>query len=169
MDISGLCEGIEFYAHDLANIEKIILLQEGQPRCMTIENKTAYYRYNKLGTVTVFISGYANRFVRDFLKLIKRDNPTTDFYHFGDIDAGGFYIHRNLCQITGIDFKLFSMSIGELQNPAYATCLHALTEVDRTRLEMLKENITYREVVEYMLVQGVKLEQEIVSLALMKV
>lgn len=68
MDISGLHDGIEFYASDLANIEKITLLQKGQLRChcMTIENKTAYLRYNKPDTVTVFISGYANRFVRDF-------------------------------------------------------------------------------------------------------
>lgn len=61
------------------------------------------------------------------------------------------------------------MSVGELQNPAYATCLHALTDTDKSRLEVLREDITYREVVEYILIQNVKLEQEIISLELMKV
>ena len=47
-------------------------------------------------------------------------------------------------------------------------CLHQLSDNDRNRLQELKIMDTYAEVVHYMLEQDVKLEQEIVSLDLMK-
>ena len=90
-----------------------------------------------------YLLGYANRKQRDFIKQVYKDNPKISFEHFGNIDAGGFWIHHNLCDITGIKFILFSMSVNELANPEYA------------------------EVVKYMLDNNLKLEQEIVSLKLM--
>ncbi|MDD5899752.1 MAG: DUF2220 family protein [Lachnospiraceae bacterium] len=95
-------------------------------------------------------------------------NPGICYTHFGDIDAGGFYIHRNLCEVTGIDFQMYSMSEKELQNPCYTSCLHKLTENDRARLQELYKEPEYRTAVEYMLINNVKLEQEIVSLNLMQ-
>ena len=59
------------------------------------------------------------------------------------------------------------MSEKELQNPSYASCLHELTGNDRVRLQELQKDPKYRTTVEYMLVNDVKLEQEIVSLDLM--
>ena len=50
----------------------------------------------------------------------------------------------------------------ELKNPQYAGCLQKLSENDRRRLQALKEDDKYREVVQYMLENDVKLEQEIV-------
>ena len=43
-------------------------------------------------------------------------NRNASYLHFGDIDAGGFWIHHNLCEITGVNFELFSMSADELGN-----------------------------------------------------
>lgn len=84
------------------------------------------------------------------------------------MDAGGFWIHHNLCEVTGVRFELFGMSIRELQNTEHARCLHQLSENDRVRLLELGRMEPYAEVVDYMLEQGVKLEQEIVSLDLMR-
>lgn len=50
----------------------------------------------------------------------------------------------------------------------FSRCLHQLSHNDRVRLQELKAMDIYAEVVSYMLAQDVKLEQEIVSLTLMK-
>lgn len=66
------------------------------------------------------------------------------------------------------NFELFSMSADELKNGKFAACLHELTDNDRIRLQELMKNDIYVDVVKYMLCNDVKLEQEIVSLTLMK-
>lgn len=164
VDISGFSEGIEFHASDLINIQSIKLMV---PKFMTIENRTSYLRYDKDDVVVCYLGGYANRYQRDFIKMVYEANQDVRYLHFGDIDAGGFWIHHTLCEITGVDFELFSMSVQELANDKYASCLHALTENDRSRLQELREMDAYKEVVSYMLCHNVKLEQEIVSLQLM--
>ena len=60
------------------------------------------------------------------------------------------------------------MSADELGNGEFATCLHELSDNDRVRLQELKKNDVYGDVVQYMLHNNVKLEQEIVSLTLMR-
>lgn len=165
VDISGFSEGVEFLASDLVNIRSVNLMV---PEFMTIENRTSYLRYRDDNVVAFYLGGYANRYQRDFIKMVYASNPDVRYMHFGDIDAGGFWIHRNLCEVTGVDFGLFGMSVIELQNSAYASCLHKLTANDRIRLQELKEIDIYTNVIQYMLDNRIKLEQEIVSLELMK-
>lgn len=164
VDISGFSGGVEFLASDLVHIQSIKLIA---PEFMTIENRTSYLRYHKDDVVAFYLGGYANRYQRDFIKMVYAANADVRYVHFGDIDAGGFWIHRNLCEVTGVDFELFGMSVDELGNRAYASCLHGLTENDRIRLQELKGVEIYKDVVRYMLENDVKLEQEIVSLGLM--
>ncbi|MCM1398312.1 MAG: DUF2220 domain-containing protein [Clostridium sp.] len=166
IDISEFSEGIEFYASDLLNIQSIRLMV---PQFMTIENRASYLRYHKDDVVTFYLGGYVNRYQRDFIKMVYASNMDACYLHFGDIDAGGFWIHHNLCEVTGVNFKLFSMSVFELKNCDYASCLHELTDNDKIRLEGLKFFDAYEGVVQYMLSNNVKLEQEIISLALMNV
>lgn len=165
VDISEFTGGVEFCASDLINIQSVELMVS---EFMTIENRTSYLRYHADNIVTFYLGGYADRFQRDFLKLVYASNQDVHYWHFGDIDAGGFWIHHNLCDITGVDFKLFGMSMKELEKKEYGGCLHRLSHNDRIRLQELKEMDTYTEVVNYMLGQNVKLEQEIVSLDLIK-
>lgn len=163
-DISGFKHGIEFSGSDLASIDHIGILDK---TCMTVENKTAYIRYEKADTTCIFLSGFATHDVTTFLSMIYRDNPTLDYLHFGDIDAGGFFIHGNLCEATGIKFGLHAMSTAELTNPEYSKSLRTLTPYDILRLKCLKDNPIYKDTVLYMLEHNVKLEQEIVCLDLM--
>ena len=58
---------------------------------------------------------------------------------FGDIDAGGFGIHHNLCEVTGVNFELFHMSVDELRNSKFVSCLHELSDNDRVRLHFLMQ------------------------------
>jgi len=60
------------------------------------------------------------------------------------------------------------MSVNELQNKEYETCLHRLTDNDASRLSELRKIPEYADTITYMLKHNVKLEQEIVSLSLMK-
>lgn len=165
VDISGFSEGIEFQASDLINILSIKLMV---PNFMTIENRASYLRYGKDDVVVFYLGGYANRYQRDFIKMVYASNTDACYLHFGDIDAGGLWIHYNLCEITGVNFELFSMSADELGNMEFESCLHELSDNDRVRLHELKKMDVYGDVVQYMLHNNVKLEQEIVSLTLMK-
>ena len=58
---------------------------------------------------------------------------------------------------------MYRMSCAELKDERFQSCLHSLTEKDRSRLESLKRQEPYRKLAEYMLERSVKLEQEIVS------
>lgn len=165
VDISGFKDGIEIMASDLVNIDSVIIHAS---KFMTIENRTSYLRYKHPDVVTFYLGGYANRYQRDFIKTVYKANPAVTYLHFGDIDAGGFWIHHNLCEITGIEFGMFGMSIDELKNSAYQAYLHKLTNNDIARLQELKEMDAYSETVKFMLENNVKLEQEIVSYTLMK-
>ena len=156
IDISEFDEGIEFTVSELSKIECVQLLVT---TFMTIENRTSYLRYKKENTVTFYLGGYANRDQRDFIRKIYESNPSVTYLHFGDIDAGGFWIHHHLCQVTGVPFGMFHMSFEELMEPDYRKCLHPLTERDITRMQELAVMLEYR----------VKLEQEIISLKLMEV
>lgn len=155
--------GIEFSADELNDLREIRVNAE---RFITVENKTAYYRCTGKDSVYFYLGGYTNRTQRDFLKKVKDDNPDLKFLHFGDIDAGGFYIHDHLCRMTGVPFGLWHMSAEELKDSRYEGCLQKLTPGDRKRLKSLRETELYRETAEYMLRENVKLEQEIVSLYL---
>lgn len=165
LDFSVLPEGIEL---DTLSIEKVDCIKIKTTKFMTIENRTSYLRYSALDTVTFYLGGYANRFQRDFIKKVYDDNPNVEYLHFGDIDAGGFWIHHNLCEITGVKFKIFCMSKEELLQKQYEQCLHPLTDNDIVRLQELKEVGAYADTIQYMLQNNVKLEQEIISLELMK-
>lgn len=151
----------------LQNWKKIDEIKILASNFITIENRTSYLRYKNDNTVTFYLGGYANRDQRDFLKHVYKDNLDKNYLHFGDIDAGGLWIHNHLCKITGINFGLFCMSEKELADPVYKKCLRKLSENDITRMQELKDIPDYKDVVDYMLKNKVKLEQEIVSLRLM--
>lgn len=160
IQVSAFSDGIEFAANELSDIREIHVDAE---RFITVENKTAYFRCRDKDTVFFYLGGYVSRTQRDFLKRVSQDNTHLRFLHFGDIDAGGFYIHEHLCRMTGTPFELWHMSVQELADPRYAGCLQELTAQDQRRLKKLAEKDRYKETVKYMLETNVKLEQEIVS------
>lgn len=164
VDISGFSNGIEFDVDELNTIEKVIIRS---PAFMTVENRTSYLRYKPDNVVLFYLGGYANRYQRDFIKIVSDSNPNISFCHFGDIDAGGFWIHHNLCEITGVKFGLFCMSVDELENPNYQKSLRGLSENDMGRMKELAKIPEYSDVINYMVEHNVKLEQEIISLHLM--
>lgn len=131
---------------------------------ITIENLTSFHKYKATNELVIYLGGFHNSVKRDFIKLVERANPGTIFKHFGDIDAGGFYILEHLKSKTGINFLPQNMDVGTLD--ANKENWISLSENDRTRLASLSEkNNSYADVIEYMLKNNCKLEQEIISYA----
>ncbi len=160
LELGILPNGMELFADELHKIQQI---QIHAPVFTTVENYTSWLRCHGPEDVFFYLGGYVSRYQREFLKKIYSDNPTLAFQHFGDIDAGGLYIHEHLCRVTGIPFQMYRMSRAELEDERFQFCLHSLTEQDRTRLQSLKKQKEYRELAGYMLEHDVKLEQEIIS------
>lgn len=124
----------------------------------------------------VYLGGFHNTTKRKFLMHLYEQNPEKEYRHFGDIDAGGFYIYEHLKQKTGIPFRTLCMDTDTLKRYSHQT--KPLTQTDRKRMESLLKkldekvedggagemmNEDYREVLLYMLENGCKLEQEAVS------
>jgi hypothetical protein len=160
LNISKLPGGIAIASSDVKSIKSITITTGN---VMTIENKTSYQRIKGRGDAMMYLGGFANRHQIEFLKKVISDNPDIKYQHFGDIDIGGFLIHKHLCRETSKYFELYCMGIKQLRDVRFRHCLRPLTDHDMNRLEVLMEDAPYSEVLGYMKEHNVKLEQEIIS------
>ena len=129
---------------------------------ITIENLTTFFRWQEPESLIIYLGGYHNGIRRTLLKKIYQELPRISYYHFGDIDAGGFSILKDLRNKTGISFKMYRMDIETLKY--YEKYGKELTESDRIRLKEMEKDEELQEVVSYMLLHNVKLEQECVGI-----
>ena len=134
IDIDGLLGGVSFSIKDIDKIKSIIVNAD---KVMTIENKTSFLRMNN-NDCYIYLGGFASKPQIVFIKKLISDNPDKEYLHFGDIDAGGFWIHRKLCEQTNQFFDLFHMSENDLKNTDYSRYLKNLSENDIKRLNSLK-------------------------------
>lgn len=165
LDISKFQGGIAIASSDVQSIKNISVNSES---VMTIENKTSFQRLKDGGAAMMYLGGFASRHQVEFIKKVVLDNPNVRYYHFGDIDVGGFLIHRHLCRETAKKFELYCMGIQQLCDMRFRHCLRELTDNDMSRLGTLMEE-PYYDVLKYMQEHNVKLEQEIVSYYLEKI
>lgn len=159
LDVSKFQGGIAIASSDVQSIKNISV---NSGSVMTIENKTSFQRLKDGDSAMMYLGGFANRHQIEFLKKVISDNPNVRYYHFGDIDVGGFLIHKHLCRKTAKKFELYCMGIQQLCDMRYSRCLSKLTDNDMSRLGSLMEE-PYYDVLKYMQEHNVKLEQEIVS------
>ena len=160
LETAKLRGGVAIATSDIEHIQRITV---NTAELMTIENKTSYQRMKDDSCAMMYLGGFANRHQLQFLKKVIHDNPDLIFRHFGDIDIGGFLIHRHLCRETNIEFLLYCMGIPQLKDERFQHCLKKLTDNDMVRLEALANDAVYREVLMYMKEHNVKMEQEIIS------
>lgn len=151
LGISGedLCKVI---FSDLSRIKQVI----------TIENLTTFFRWQEPESLIIYLGGYHNGIRRTLLKKIYQELPRILYYHFGDIDAGGFSILKDLRNKTGIPFQMYRMDIETLKY--YEKYGKVLTKSDRIRLKEMEKDEELQEVVSYMLLHNVKLEQECIGI-----
>ena len=156
VDLSLLKQGIGISGEDLAGIRFSDL--DSIKKVITIENLTSFFRYREEDSLLIYLGGYHNRIRRTLLKMIYEIIPDAKYYHFGDIDAGGFAILLDLRKKTGIPFMSYHMDLDTLkQYRQYGKCL---TETDRKRLEQISKEEEFREIIGFMLEENIKLEQE---------
>ena len=92
-------------------------------------------------------------------------NSYLTFYHWGDIDLGGFRIFNHLKSKTGIPFKPLYMDLATLKRyEQYALSIGSEYEKQLQELLNQVEYQDFYEVIRYMINKRIRLEQEIVSI-----
>ncbi len=141
-------------------LQDIVHIDVHTKRIVTIENLTTFHDFCEPDTFAIYLGGYHSSCCRTFILQVYKNNMDKEYFHYGDIDAGGFHIWQHLCQQTKIPFKPLYMDIPTLQK--FFQYTKPLTEFDRTRLQLL-EIPEFSGVIEYMLQNNCKLEQEACS------
>ncbi|MGN0327155.1 MAG: Wadjet anti-phage system protein JetD domain-containing protein [Lachnospiraceae bacterium] len=160
VELSLLKQGIGISGEDLTNIQFSDLRKI--KKVITIENLTSFFQYKEKESLIIYLGGYHNRLRRTLLKMIYEVIPDAEYYHFGDIDAGGFCILKDLRKKTGIPFMCYHMDLDTLKR--YMQYGKSLTGEDRKRLEKLQNEEEFREVIGFMLEKNIKLEQECIQI-----
>ena len=126
---------------------------------LTVENLTSFHKYEAKNELVIYLGGFHNSVKRKFIDLVSKCNPSAEFKHFGDIDAGGFYILEHLKKKTEVNFIPYKMDIKTLEENKSNWI--KLTENDKNRLnKILEKNNSYKDTIDYMLKNNCKLEQE---------
>lgn len=158
IDLNKLSHELILSSNHLKDLELINLSVDN---IITVENLTTFYDYPINNNLIIYLGGYHNEIRKNFLLKLFNFNKDLNFYHSGDIDAGGFYILNHLIKDTNINFIAKYMDINTLIK--YKDYTKELTKEDIKRLTSLKEQPImnkYLDVIEYMLKYNVKLEQE---------
>lgn len=166
VDMSFLPGGLGISNQDM---DRIIWSREHVPeRIVTIENLTSFHQWNGEGLkerwLCIYLGGYHNRVKRQFLKKLYETYPDARYFHFGDMDCGGFRIWKDLCQKTGIPFEPLFMDLATYEK--YLKWGRDLTAQDKKTLELMRRDPFFAEQHELfaeMLSRGKKLEQECVE------
>lgn len=129
---------------------------------VTVENWTSFNDLELEDSLIIYLGGFHNSALTQFLTMIYEHlKDKVKYYHFGDIDAGGFYIYLNLIKKTNLPFQTWKMDLETLRN--YEKYARVLTKNDITRLKKLKEEYD-NPIIDYMLEKNIKLEQEIITI-----
>lgn len=142
-------------------IERIEMIKVNSNRIVTVENLTSYNRMNDNKSTFIYLSGYHNTAKQRFLKKIAEYNSDASWFHFGDIDPDGYYILKNLVKKTRISFVPLYMDVQQLIN--YRQYCKPLEKNDMVKASSLLKIHFYDEVMEFMIENNCKLEQEIIS------
>lgn len=126
-------------------------------RLITIENLTTYHDFTEPSVLKVYTGGMPSPFLQRLLRRIAEDNPGLMFYHWSDIDVGGFRIFRLISQSTEGRVIPYHMDIETIQKAAARV---PLSDWDREQLQNFRQIDCFSETAAYMLKENVKVEQE---------
>ena len=152
LSLCGTSIGIPIDNVDIINFENI-------NKVTTIENLTTFYDYKSDGLI-IYLGGFSTRSQKKVLNKLK--SKCDNFYHFGDIDYGGFTILNDLMEYLDLDIKTINMDLDTLlSNIKYAQNLDDDKYIDKLKTLLTKPRlIKYYEVIEYLINNKVWLEQE---------
>ncbi|MGL4383486.1 MAG: Wadjet anti-phage system protein JetD domain-containing protein [Bacilli bacterium] len=127
---------------------------------ISIENLTSFYDTNLDNAIIVYLGGFHNKAKATLLNKIAQFKKL-EYFHFGDMDAGGFYIYQNLINDTNLAFKMVGMDLKNLIK--YEKYCKKCSSDDLKRLQTINELLNL-EVIDYMIKHQIKLEQEVITL-----
>lgn len=155
IDLNKISKAIALPIDDLdimnfTNISKVI----------TIENYTTFFDYIDEESLIIYLGGFSTRSQKQLLLKLKEN--CNDFYHFGDIDYGGFTILNNLVNDLEIDVKGINMDLQTLvQNECFCQEITDDSYILKLKSLLNKEKLEpYYEVINYMIDKKIRLEQE---------
>ena len=135
-------------------------------RVVFIENKANYIdfqaRRRQSGDLVVYHGGFYSPVKGLLFTKIYEGCPNADFYHWSDIDLGGF---RLFCRLRGIiapTVQPLFMDVETLERNA-ASCMEITTPAYLAQLSALLDDAEYAvfwDVIRYMTAHRVRLEQE---------
>ncbi len=140
--------------------EDLFISFENILQVITIENETTFHHYEDDKSLIIYLAGYSNTHKINVLNKIQEHN--IDLYHYGDIDFGGFNILADLRKRVNENVKAFNMDLKTLIK--YKR--NQIIIKDKTYIENLKTLLNNSlledcyEVIQYMIDNNVKLEQE---------
>ena len=132
---------------------------ENVNKVTTIENLTTFYDYKSDGLI-IYLGGFSTRSQKKVLNKIK--DKCNNFYHFGDIDYGGFTILNDLMEYLNLDIETINMDLGTLlSNIKYVQSFDDNKYADKLMSLLTKPRLVkYYDVIEYLINNKVWLEQE---------
>ncbi len=157
LELSVIKGDIAFSSNTLKEITKVEI---SGSKVITVENLTSFHTFEDENALVIYLGGFHNAIRRKFIKLIYKDNSDREYFHFGDIDAGGFLIYEHLKEMTEVPFKRYCMDKSTLEQ--YKEYWKVLTANDKKRLVLLRGK-GYDDVIDFMIKNHCKLEQEIVE------
>lgn len=159
IELSEMPGGIALSNGSLAGIHKISVKAD---KVITVENLTTYHDCDEQDTVYIYLGGYHNTSKQKLLELIYENNGDKEYYHEGDLDVYGFLILENLISKTQIPFKPLLMDVETIERFYRAGLYKNLSARDRKVITSKKDGqlSAYKDVLEYMLANDCKVEQE---------
>ncbi|HHY82018.1 MAG TPA: DUF2399 domain-containing protein [Clostridiales bacterium] len=147
----------ELVVEDMGNVRQILF----------IENKANYIHYlseNKDETLMIVFHGgfYSPAKGLFFKKLYEAALPYgVEFYHWGDLDLGGFMIFKRLKKNIIPTLKPYQMDKKAFESRIKYGVKFDLKYADKLRMLLTDEQLNeLKDVIEFMLEKGMKLEQE---------
>lgn len=136
-----------------------IIRFENINKVTTIENLTTFHDYKSDGLV-IYLGGFSTRNQINVLKKLKE--VCAKFYHFGDIDFGGFTILLNLMDSLNMHITAINMDVDTLKtNITFAQPIMDDEYIYKLKTLLTKQELKeHYEVIEYLIKHRVWLEQE---------
>ena len=159
VELSEMPGGIALSNGSLEGIRKISVKAD---KVITVENLTTYHDCDEQNALYIYLCGYHNTSKQRLLELIYENNGDKEYYHEGDLDVYGFLILENLIDKTQIPFKPLLMDLGTIERFYRAGLYKNLSARDRKVITSKKDGqlSAYKDVLEYMLANDCKVEQE---------
>jgi peptide methionine sulfoxide reductase MsrA len=162
IDVSEMQDGI---ALSNASLEKIRAVTVNASKVITVENLTTYHDSDEDDAVHIYLGGYHNHSKQVLLEKIYLDNKNKDYFHKGDLDVYGFLILENLKEKTGIPFAPLMMDVMTIERVFKAGLYKELTATDIKVINEKRDTklVAYADVVQFMLDNNCKVEQEAIK------